>query len=162
MASNKLYTTVEIELVQKLFNDFRKGKELRVTEEEHSFLRNAIEPRMISVNYGDDANIVTYRGWAVVYNSSYFNKHGREGIMRADNPDYDLESLLHDAHKYQAGDIVRTIVYDGKPIQILVQTAMIEIAFKLGFLPRRTSDQPAMSRLITIAEELQENGTFNI
>lgn len=162
MAKQKLYSTVEIELVLRLFSELRKGKELKVTHDEHQFLREHFVPIQFLSYTGDDDQYVSYRNWAIFYNSSHFNNNGREAVRNATQPDYHLESAINKAQKYQSADILRMLRYKGQPLGMLVQCALIEMCFRLGLLPRRLSESYSDSPLQTLAEELEANGTFNI
>lgn len=162
MAKQKLYSTVEIELVLRLFSNFRKGQKLEVTKEEHQFLMQQFIPMQFYVYVGDERQVITYRNWGVYYNSSVFNTNGREAISTAIQPDYTLDSLITKAITYQSADILRELRYRGKPLGLLVQCAIIEMAFKLGLLPRRISESYPQPHIQTLVEELEANGTFNI
>jgi len=162
MAKQRLYSTVEIELVLRLFSEFRKGQKLTATKEERQFLMQNFEPSQFNMYMGEIDQYATYRNWAMYYNSSLFNTNGREAINAATQPDFTLDSLLNKAQGYQSADVLRNLRYRGEPVELLVQCALIEMSFKLGFLPRRTSESYQQPQMQVLAEELEANGTFNI
>jgi len=160
MPANKLFTTEEIELVLRLYREMKLGKKLTITESEQNFLRRNVVNEHIQIHYNSTIPLICYRGLAIVSNEPfYLTKERVEG-------DFDLEFELRgelDALKaVQSADQVRMLVYDGKPIEVLLQMAMLEMSFKLDLLPTSTSHRYGPSLLLDLARSLEENGTVNL
>lgn len=163
MPNNSLYTTAEIALVLRLYNDIRQGKSVKITEGEHSFLKRTLVPEAIHIYDGSDHPTITYRHWSIASRAPYYNRTRREVMDKGAGDNYKLYQSIIQAEKIQQGDQVRKLVYDGQPIELLVQCVMIEMGFKLNLLPKRASEVSAgQTDLLRLAEELETNGTFNI
>jgi hypothetical protein len=162
MAKQGLFTTVEIELVLRLYSLFRKGQKLELTAEEHQFLKQQFRPEQFTSALGGSQTVMSYRNWVVLYNSGLFNINGGEMLDNAIQPNWDLEGAINKHLKYQQADILRNLWFHGRPVEVLLQCAMIEMVFQLGHAPRRSSDAYPQVPIMTLARELQENGTFNI
>lgn len=163
MPNNTLYTTAEIALVLRLYNDIRQGKNVKITEDEHNFLKQVFVPQALDIYNGHDYPVITYRHWAISSRAPYYNRNRREVMNKGAEENYQLYRSILQAEKVQQGDQVRKLIYDGQPIELLVQCIMIEMGYKLNLLPKRASEiNENHDDLLQIAEELETNGTFNI
>lgn len=163
MPNNSLFTTAEIALVLRLYNDIRKGIVPKITVEEHNFLKRTFVPANVYIYNGDDVPSIAYRYWIISSKAPFYNTSRREVYNRGADDDYQLYQKVSSGSQIQCADQLRMLVYDGQPIELLVQCVMIEMGFRLHILPKRTSESSrGNDELLHLAEELQENGTFNI
>lgn len=164
MQKNSLYTTAEIDLVLRLYANLKQGKKLHITEQEHQFLRQQFESTWLMI-YDRDTSAISYRSWYLVCRETYFTTNRREVANRLSSADHQLYREVEDATDVQTADVFRSLIYDGLPIEVLVQCAIIEMCYRLNLIPRRASEVTwggGNTKLIELADELQRNGTFNI
>lgn len=163
MLENTQYTTVEIAAVLRLYNEIKQGKKPNYDEKLHTMMRSAIVNNQFYISgVGENTPYITYRGWHITTREPYFNTNRREVYNEAADDDYQLYRAVVEAASVQVADVLRKIIYDGQPIEILVQCCLIEFGYKLGIIPKRSSEITRTWSIIEVAEELQRNGTFNI
>lgn len=162
MLENTQYTTVEIAAVLRLYSEIKQGKKPNYDEKLHTMMRSTLVNNQFYVSGIENTSYISYRGWNITTREPYFNTNRREVYDEAADDDYQLYRAVYDAANIQVADVLRKILYDGQPIEILVQCCLIEFGYKLGILPKRSSEITRRWSLIDVAEELQRNGTFNI
>lgn len=162
MLENTQYTTAEIAAVLKLYSEIKQGKKPDYDEKLHTMMRSTLVNNQFYINSIDNISFIRYRGWYIATREPYFNTNRREVYDEVAEEDYQLYRAVIDAANIQVADILRTIIYDGQPIEILVQCCLIELGYKLGIIPKRSSELTRAWSIAEVAEELQRNGTFNI
>lgn len=164
MQKNSLYTTAEIGLVLRLYTDIKQGRKLHITEQEHQFLRQQLIPNWLMI-YDRNTSAISYRSWYLVSRETYFTTSRREVADKLSSADHQLYREIEEALIVQTADVFRSLIYDGQPIEVLVQCAIIEMCYKLNLIPKRASEvvwDSMNTKLLELADELQRNGTFNI